>query len=1352
MIPALTRSAAIALAVLAAVALPRALPRPAGTPRIAAHARAVGGGPTAPPTLTVHLGTALAILSHADNGPYTRTAELHGPAGLIARDTADAYYGSGPYHFAFRAGPTGRPLDLAAPDRPLIAPGDRIVVRDGNAAPAAAPVVTVTVPLLTGDIEPSTGDLAGRAAPGATVIVSVRRGAFDPVQRWWPMDRDLFWSEVLSPPSWRSAATAGADGRWRVPAARFGGPLASGDRADVSTVDVAGHRFEVGLAPLAVAVSRMEDRVAVLVQATNGRRLRTVVTSPWGSTESAERFASVWGWDWDIDQTHAGEGGRGSSLFLLGWLNNPKLPTLPAGPGLPAGTRIDVFAASGSGESGGSPAAEPLASLTTGTPALERRYGAGFTGRAGSARRVRLRAGGPLGMQLEAATGVAASGAYTLSMAPFDAGWSTVVAEEAGGLAAVWLPEARFVRAMPGSPVVTGRALAADERVTVTLRDGSGREVASGVGYPSLQEGNAWSAVLRRPPPGGEGAPMIAQPGQSIEVAFDEGDPVAVAVAALSATSDVAGGELHGTAPPGARLVVHGTDGIRPPWALAYEPGQRVSVSAVVTADLTGRWTLPVPGLGRADVGTEPERGLVTLAGSGGTAVSTVWAPMAVDLDLDGSTVRGVGPPWLPTDVTVLDADGALVATVRDDASQRVLWGGDINDDPWWSADVRDGAGAPIGLRTGDTVTARSGGEAVALVVPPLEGVVHAADDVVAGRAAPGADVQVEVRGVVGATPIRTRLVHADALGRWSIDLRAEGLDIGIDTTALVVAHIGRHTVRRYLAAPGLTLDLNTGLVRGRTMPLGPLTVTLAARAADASGAARTLIADPAGDFAAPLPGPGGSAAGRRSPPPVGSQVRVSVPDFRGGVVTTAVDVPSLAVIVDGAADRVTLLTAPGALARLAVADAVARRPGGWDEAPRAVGTDGRLDFDLRGAVDLVPGSVVVATITLPSGHRVQLWRQVPRFVALLGSPDVCASGEPGARVAAELVRGGGVLASAVDTLPDAGSASLVLLAADGRSVPLRSGDVVRVQHGGAVPIASSLPMPQLSWAMDWSSSRLVGRTDPGQAVRARFAGVPGCTIFAPGTLDAATAYDWDIAQPVNVAPDGSFAWDHGGDVTFGLMDLADLTLDLELPNADGHAVAARGRALRADAYVDTPRIAGEADAGVDVGVDLASADGTPRGTLLARTDSSGRFDGIVTGPDGRAILLRPGDRVTLRAGPQAVSFEVALLGMDRASNGDLAGTAAPGATVLLFTTLDEAHGWPQNIRAQQATADERGRWTLVAAAGHRGWSLDDALAVAAAVAGGGRNRTAALWRRAADEAPRTPGWAYLPWLARRVR
>ncbi len=1304
-----------------------------------AIAAAVDAAVAVPPTMTALVGTPHAYvpldhpLSCADGS--TQSAELHDATGVKALAEVECFYGSSLFvHFVLR--PDGRPVDPAAADFPRITAGDTIVVRSGDT------VFTGVAPVLDGEVSPDGERVLGRLAPGTATSLAVIRGSLTGVDALWPYaDREDYWWERFRSATERFAVTADANGTWSVDLGATATALRPGDSAVIEQRDAFGNRYVMGVAPPTIIVGRALGRSLVAVQATNGTRLAVEVAVPGEPPLRFTRHSDVWGWSLlAFDE-------RGGAI-LPGFA--PRMSTIGAFERVPPGTVVSFT---------------PLAPQSDDPVAAAQRFVAGdvdlafdaapvngpVRGRAGPGRDVDVRVAGPLGLQHVAATAADANGVFTATLpAPLDPGWRALVVEREGPISVAHFLTRRHVRVAVGSPFVMG--LGQDyygSDITVTLRAGNG--ILLGTGRVDALGGSAWIAQLDgvADAAGNPGPPVVAAPGTRVEVAFDDGDPVVVPVDDISVAVAISGDGLTGTAPPGARVLLSGTDGrdIALGWEDngAWIDGLTVNVGTTAVAGFDGRWEAGAESLGLGRPLAAGDYGSATVVLASGHALTAGWAPIRVDYDLDSGAAEGVGPPWSRPDVALLDAAGQRVGRRADRVAEPWAWFSGWSAEPNWQAVVGDEQRAGVQPIDGDQlqVTFRSG--AVTVPIPPLSGVIHAADGIIVGRSRPGSSVictLADDRWPVGSAMTAT----VDAKGVWLLDARASaGTAVSATRGAACFAAVPPHRFHRAIAAPGLTLDLDRGRVEGRVSAGVAVTVSRAH-----AGRVHTTVgrSDPEGAFSARVPGGAAEPADAPANPlAAGDGVTVAVPDPRGGVIAQEIVVPQLDLQLDVTANRITATTLPSTRLELSMGSTelhvIGQRYIGASRAMSVVvPSDGRLEVDATPVGTLAGGRSVVAALWLASGHRILRRRIVPRFEVPINGHRVCVLGDSAAPVTAALERDGSVVAVGTARISAAGGVAVDLVRADGRPDATRPGDVVTIRYGhAAAVVATSLEIPPLTWTMDWADQIVEGDTVPDSVVAVAFSSRAECQ---PAPIDFWLAHG---VQNTAANTNGHFRWQHGGEMTAGFWALEEAELNLTLPLPGGHAAIARSRELRADAHVDTPWLAGEADAEAVVTAGVTDAAGRPRGAGEVRADAGGRWR-MEIGSGAGTPTLRPGDRVTLVSGAQSTLLTVQPFGFDVGRGGDIAGTAPPDATVTAVVDLDPDLGWHQPSRTLSITADASGAWAIPATAGRRGWSLAEAVALTASVAAEGRHRTVAVWRQPVDLGSPVVRLA-LPWLGR---
>jgi len=805
----------------------------------------------------------------------------------------------------------------------------------------------------------------------------------------------------------------------------------------------------------------------------------------------------------------------------------------------------------------------------------------------------------------------------------------------------------------------------------------------------------------------GRSRPRHIAPGDVVLFDFAEGDPVAVEVPPLTAAVDTALGAIEGRAPAGARIVAQKQLRLRRAGGGA---GMPPVVEATAVADAAGRYSAPFP---PEHAPVPPDHGAAAFARPDGHIVEAAWAALALTATLGGAEVRGIAAPEQPVEVRLDGPSGATLATATLRAGQ-----GEGGAAATWAADLTDGLGNPLQLRPGDRLQARVGHGEAALELPELEGVIHVGDDLIAGRTAPGVKVTIGVRrpggaggggsGGSGENPevgSAGASVRSDDTGTFAHSFEG-AFDVLYNDRVRLTAHVGEHAALRTISAPGLRLDLGSGMLRGSLEP--DLGASARLERGGVVVAERAFRTAPDATFEVALrdgSGPILAAAG--------DILRVAAPGA-GGARDVAMVVPVLELELDAAADALAGRADPDAALELGVHNAFDDLGAAVDLRPE-IDAAGTWSARLRPEHDIRPGSMAAALLRLPTGHLAGRLRAVPVLSARHGSDMVCGRADPHAAIELGLVDGGGgsagsvgmeAAATAKGRADDGGAFRLRLRGPGGSPAVIEQGSTLLADIGGVI---SETPIERFEARLSTAENRVSGVAPAGALVR------------LSGPLDALDCAGDDgrgamlATRTARAGEDGGFAFRLTGKPPRAALE----GREVSLTTADGNRLWRPVRGVRAEAHVYRPLVTGSAQPADRLS--LAVLDG--RGDRIAGAEADvgpdGRFEALVLDDAGEPHALLPAERLEVRADPDAegdpdVVLVIEHLAFDVLGDGTIAGSALPDRIVGLNLRLLGGRVVTLELTAR---ADD-GRWSFGPGGvpPRAGWSLDDVASVRAAV------------------------------------
>jgi hypothetical protein len=858
---------------------------------------------------------------------------------------------------------------------------------------------------------------------------------------------------------------------------------------------------------------------------------------------------------------------------------------------------------------------------------------------------------GPRGEHQDWMVTTDATGVFELALGPdFDlkVGWRLYLTMDLGrGIRAQRLAVTNQARVAVHTPTITG--LAHPRRpITATLYAPSGDPLAQKLGYTNA-DGGFWLSFEGFDPDTGYPVEHPITPGSGVEVAFVGGDPVFLVVPDITARTDPDADTVSGIAPPGARLRLT---------TLTAEP----AITRALQADYDGTYRVDLAG--SLDI-APPATGNVSVYEDRGHEFQVAWSAVGLTVSLaeKGEGVSGNGQFGRAVSVTLQAPDGAVVAT----GSGRVdNYGNRLVHE--WHTYLRDSLGKLVAPLPGDSLHVLVGDDEIEYTVQKLDAVLHVEDDVVSGGTAADVPVTIWLRtGLAGDEAAAT--VRSDGQGIFSHDFSATA-DILYNNAGTVEADGGRHTLRRRIGAPGLTLILSEPQLRGSIEPLLDATVELRD---DRGLRLRVPVrTDLNAVFTADLH----TASGEPVVPEPGDVISVAAPGaahFR----EVRLEVPDLVVRLDADSDTVSGTAQPGSRLTFFVEEFFARgRYPVTGSALAEIAPDGSYATTVSasgsGTIDLRTGHTVAAWERLPSGHIVQRAEAIPLVNAQHGGTNVCGAGHP--------------LDEATAALLDADNA--VHMTASGRVQPNTwfelalqepkgehrfsvAGLTVRARLGDET---FDVDLPEMSVAVDWGTG-VVSGTGPRRTDVYLYTGARDC-IGHPyahwiGTTDGAGLFESDPLDADELA--------QGVQVAFFTLD--------------GHRFYRQIFRSLGSVYVHRSRIAGSSMPLSPVAITVLGPDGAERAEGAAFTDSDGSFDLDVSDAQGQPVTIEPGDTVVMVTTGEAPRIRVEELDFDLSVSGGIEGFAPAGREVELTYTL--ADGGSVKMTRQ---TDDRGRFVLTPA------------------------------------------------------
>ena len=1128
----------------------------------------------------------------------------------------------------------------------------------------------VSVPVLAADVDAVTDAVVGRAPAGATVALAVRLRTNAAL--------DFFGAQIAPPsgadrpedaPSVERRATAGPDGAVRFDLAGDA-DVRPGDGISLALQDPDGDTFVAVAAATQVWLPQSAEWA--IATATLGTTVTLTVLAPDGQTRVVL---------------------HGRTFDVLSGSQMPVAYLYPSGEDREDEEEAPVPIAGDALVLQRSAGLAPQRVTTATLPALaidglDRDGSVRGAGPPGAALSARLY--GPLGEESDLAVAPGADGAFAAKApTPLGPGWrALLVWSDPGGVATGVLGVVPHVRARVGSAYLSGVGWPG-RPVTVTLRSGAAK---LGSWSDTVSDNGMFRLALVRRRADGTPSDTFLRlaPGLSVEVEFDDGDPVVVGIADVTTSTDPDRETVTGTAPPGAALTL---TIMRPVDEDAvgdvYE--FRLDETLAVQTGLDGRWTVDFGadrGPDHPPIDIEPQLwGEVVLVRPDGHFIVRGWAPVRINVGLGVGFVAGFGPPGEDIALTLRDAAGDVVVQRRI-GSETAPWGEDF---PQWFTDITDPLGKEVPTQAGDTLEVAVGGSIASLEFPPIEAASHVGDDRITGRTSPDAPLDLSVWTPSGEEFQASGIADVD--GTFAFDL-APQIDLVYNASVTLTAHVGRHRVWYDVIVPGLVLDLDAGSLYGSAEP--DLAVTLTLERDGRTIVRRQITTDRYGTFEASLVG----AAGDRNRPTAGDVVVLAAPGARFIEKRVAMAVPELTIELPSERDHLR--------GRFGVGGSLSVDM--WSEGPTAespdstelvTGADGRwrLDWSNRD-FRLLGGWSANATLSLPSGHEARRTRTVPRLDLRLGSPVACGDALPHApvRVSASGPSGSG---SGTATSTTVGRFRIDLAGSDREPRPIVTSDTVSADLGGW---PATLTVPRLDLAIDWAHDVITGTTTP-SATLMLAAWQGDCTAAGDGSLWwsnwSGTA---DAAGGFNAPVPDAYRW-WGVDRRFAVVVLT----------PDGHRVFRPLAEVGITARPDTAEALGVAQPGAPLTATLHAPDGRLRAAADGTVTSDGTWT-VAFAAEGTPVRLRDGDRLSVGAGGSVGSLVVETLAFDFDVARGLMGTARPKRDVEVVLGLDSRDSSQERSEWYNLTADDAGAFTIAAPPPRSRWKFTDVRSVQATI------------------------------------
>lgn len=630
---------------------------------------------------------------------------------------------------------------------------------------------------------------------------------------------------------------------------------------------------------------------------------------------------------------------------------------------------------------------------------------------------------------------------------------------------------------------------------------------------------------------------------------------------------------------------------------------------------------------------------------------------------LDTATVSGRTAPAARITLRVLRAGEELGS-----------WSAAAREDGAFAIAARRFEGAmPVAfqLRAGDVLLLDvNGGDPSHIEVPELSVHVDAETGTVFGAGPAGHDVEIEWFAD-GARAMGTTRVGPDGAYRLGVEAVAANRR-PLWGRVYVLLDEGQRVALPW-SLPSVDLWLGGATLSGVAAPDETLDVVLR------DGAGRHLAA-----------GTGhASGDGRYHSPLVdglGQPVRIASGDellLRTRAQTTSRIVPQLDVTVDVALDLVSGRTSPGVTLRLLLERRDGIAPVAPVESP-PVASDARGEFQHAfGAGPGIRNNDVVAVTMADDFGETRREAYAPGFRVALHAGQAEGVAREAGSIELVLERDGAVLERLPVVAAEDGTFQAALLAATPERLPLRAGDVIRVESASARGgEAQAIEIPELAVDLDPARDAVHGYS-PGAEVVSLHAS----DAYGP---DAETALlDGDAARGLWTA---SF---HAYDLRPGSL------VSLAARLRTGDVLESRLAVPLLDAWLGSNVVCAVAEPHSAVSATLLSATGTELGAGSAVASADGTAELRVRGRDGREVRLQAGQRVRLRVDDEASVAHLAGLSVQLSADlQSIEGRTRPRGTIVTSASIQRVscRGGPSRsgLKSFETIADGAGAFSIL--------------------------------------------------------
>ncbi len=789
--------------------------------------------------------------------------------------------------------------------------------------------------------------------------------------------------------------------------------------------------------------------------------------------------------------------------------------------------------------------------------------------------------------------------------------------------------------------------------------------------------------------------PLVIEPGDLIQLEeFGIGDPHVATVPAITINTASDGSSISGVAPQANRVEVF--------------DHSRQSV-AVVAAGSAGAFTVPLAG--------HRGPGYLVMTDTYGDQYYIGWSVPTFTLVMKTTySLSLLGTPGSMVTISVRDENDLEVAYQSARLPPRTI--GDLIHQSRYSTQLVDSTKNPVLPARNDALEINVGNDHYRLSVPVLDGVLHVRERRVTGRTIPNTEVSLFIaRTNPGGAPVRIlpdgAKVTSDSAGAYDLDLTS--VDIAYnDQLVLQIVPLPNYTVRRYVSATGMILDLDSLTLEGSITP--GISATVEVRRLSGDTVRFPIFAESNGTYEIALTD--------GSTPPLalayGDEI-VLVIGENGKDDETSITVPDIEFagslnpsIVSG---RVTVGGVLGLYTSLpfrhTFADGV-DFAGVGQLVPSGDGTFTVRTADLTQPARLYPGSKIRALYRLPSGHMIRRTRYVPFANVEVGGSRVCGYATPGTPVVVRVLDNTGTVRATAEAVADSYSRyELLLHDISGESYLTHPGSQVLVMAGSeelAVEVSSMVSA--ITGQAGPHAVALGGRAPAGRSIYLTWP-VTGC--FTGAFLD----------DPILVSAN---TIDYRSTNAEGLWHATveplrpGQGLEVALYTETGHRLFQTAVQPQARIYLYTNRVTGVAAPGADIAVTLVGPDAREKAKAVTEFDPSGHYVALLADERGELVPVLPGDTV-VESGSEERRTTVEPVEVDWSDRTGLIGNTTADRPVHVEFDLSD-----RRMASFDRTSDSAGRFMFSpdTIPSRAMWGFSDVTAVRAIITAANGNEIAA--------------------------